>query len=433
VTRFATPRLTAYGAVTIIGFLASVAAGRAELAALAAPFALVLVAGLVLAEPPSVNARFTLDTERVIEGDDVTGRVTVAVSVPARRVELVVPLHGPATVTEPGHGELSWCERSATLADGASLRLTPTSWGVVRAGPMWVRVAGPLGLVGWQGGGTAPPITLRVLPTAGTMRTLLAPHEPRAVAGAHTARWRGDGFEFAEVRPFASGDRLRTVNWAVSARRDALWVNQRHPERAADLVLLLDTFADDRGGASPALVRAVRAAWLITTAHLAAHDRVGVVTFGGYPSWIAPGGGERAAYAICDRLLTATAGWTEAQRSVRILPRHAVPPGALVVAVTPLHDGRIAAAVADLRHRGMEVAVVEIDMTEVVAASAAALGLPDAAVRIWRLDRERRRVALAGVGIPIVTWPPDDDAVVVLDRLARARRRAGRRTASLAP
>jgi uncharacterized protein (DUF58 family) len=303
-----------------------------------------------------------------------------------------------------------------------ALRLRPTAWGIVRAGPVWLRAHGPLGLVRW-GGAVDRVHVVRVLPGAEAVRSLVRPSEPRAVAGSHLARVRGDGLEFAEVRPYAPGDRLRTVNWAVSARRDGLWVNQRHPERSAELVVVVDTFADDRDGGAPALVAAVRAAWLLATAHLEAHDRVGIVTFGGYPAWLTPAGGERALLAVCDRLLATRAAWTEAQRSVRFLPAHVIPSGALVVGLTPLHDMRMVVALADLRRRGLEVAAVEIDSSPTVAAAARRAGIGADALRLWNLERERRRSVLAGVGVTVVGWPPGDDAAVVLDRLARARRR----------
>jgi uncharacterized protein (DUF58 family) len=266
--------------------------------------------------------------------------------------------------------------------------------------------------------------TVRVLPGAATTGPLLRPESPRAAAGMHVARIRGDGLEFAEVRPYAPGDRFRTLNWAVSARRDGLWVNQRHPERSADLVLLVDTFSDDREGHSPALTRAVRAAWLLATAHLAAHDRVGLVTFGGYPAWLVPGGGERALLGICDRLLITQAAWTEAQRSVEFLPAHVIPAGASVVGLTPLHDSRMVAALVDLRRRGMDVAAVEVDVSDLIADAAAARGVPPSAVALWQLERERRRDVLASVGVAVVPWPPGDEAAFVLDRLARLRRRS---------
>jgi len=419
--RCGTPRLVAYGTLTVLGLFAAIVTGRAELAALAAPFALIFVAGLVLAESPDVTVALRLDAERVVEGDTVDVEVAAAPAVPVGRVELLVPVAGDVVVEEPD-GALAWSGTSRTLAGGVEGRLRTVRWGLVRVGPVWVRAHGPLGLVRWEGSVGAV-TSVRVLPGAATLRALLRPSEPRAVAGSHPARVRGDGLEFAEVRPYAPGDRLRAVNWAVSARRDGVWVNQRHPDRSADLVVVVDTFSDDREGTAPALVRAVRAAWLVATAHLAGHDRVGIVTFGGYPAWVTPGGGERALLALCDRLLATRAAWTEAQRSVRFLPAHVIPSGALVVGLTPLHDTRMVVALADLRRRGLDVAAVEIDVFDEVAATAHDRGLPPAALRLWRLELERRRSALAGVGIPVVPWPTDDDAALALDTLARLRRR----------
>jgi hypothetical protein len=52
--------------------------------------------------------------------------------------------------------------------------------------------------------------------------------------------------------------------------------------------------------------------------------------------------------------------------------------------------------------------------------------VPAAALGLWRLELDRRREALAAVGIPIVPWPRGDEPALVLERLARARRdRAG--------
>ena len=45
------------------------------------------------------------------------------------------------------------------------------------------------------------------------------------------ARAKGDGIEFADIRPFVPGDRVRRINWRASARRPGLWVNESHPER----------------------------------------------------------------------------------------------------------------------------------------------------------------------------------------------------------
>ncbi len=419
--RSGTPRVVAYATLTVLGLFGAVLTGRAELAAVAAPFALLLLAGVVLAEAPTVVADLQLDADRVIEGDVIAGSLTVTTTPAAGMVEVLVVVKGAAAVEQPSHGVLAWSGSASELANPQPLRIRPETWGLATVGPVWVRVHGPLGLVRWEGrvSGAA---TVRVLPGPAWTRALLRAAEPRAIAGSHLARIRGDGLEFAEVRPYAPGDRLRAVNWSVSARRSGIWVNQRHPERSADLVLIVDTFADDREGNAVALVRAVRAAWVLATAHLAAHDRVGLVTFGGYPAWIAPGGGERALLAFCDRLLATRAAWTEAQRSVRYLPGVAIPSGALVVGVTPLHDSRMVVALADLRRRGLEVAAVEVDVADQLAVMAPATAEAAAALRLWGMELERRRRALAAVGIPVVPWPADDEPALVLERLARVRR-----------
>jgi uncharacterized protein (DUF58 family) len=419
--RSGTPRLVAYATLTVLGLFGAVLSGRAELAAVAAPFALLLLGGIVMAETPTVVAKLVLDADRVIEGDVVSGSLTVTTTPAAGAVEVLVVTQGAVAVEEPDHGRLAWSGSSTALAAPLPLRIRPETWGLATVGPVWVRVHGPLGLVRWEGR-VSGAVTVRVLPGPAFTRALLRAAEPRALAGSHLARIRGDGLEFAEVRPYAPGDRLRAVNWSVSARRDGIWVNQRHPERSADLVLIVDTFADDRDGYAVALVRAVRAAWVLATAHLAAHDRVGLVTFGGYPAWIAPGGGERALLAFCDRLLATRAAWTEAQRSVRYLPAVAIPSGALVVGVTPLHDSRMVVALADLRRRGLDVAAVEVDVGDELAAMAPDSPTSAAALRLWRLELERRRRALAAVGIPVVPWPASDEPAMVMERLARVRR-----------
>ena len=174
-------------------------------------------------------------------------------------------------------------------------------------------------------------------------------------------------------------------------------------------------------------MRAVRAAWVLATAHLGAHDRVGVVTFGGYPAWVRPVAVTRALRASATACSAPRAAWSEAQRSVNVLPRRAIPPGALVVGLSPLHDGRMVVALADLRHRGLEIAAVEIDVgTEVAAASRQprSAGRRRAACGAWSWRGGAGRwPASASRSSP---WPEGDDVALVLERLARARRRARR-------
>src|SRR5205823_247096 len=93
VTRTATPKLGAYTALAGVGLLAALVVGRPELAALAAPFALVLVAGLSLAGEPRVErAAFELDRERVLEDETVEATLILRTERPIGRLELLLDL-----------------------------------------------------------------------------------------------------------------------------------------------------------------------------------------------------------------------------------------------------------------------------------------------------------------------------------------------------
>src|SRR5437763_10484094 len=137
--RHGTPRLAAYGTVTVFGLFAAIVTGRAEPAALAAPFALIFSAALVLAETPTLTATLRLDAERVIEGDAVEVDLAVVSDVPVGRMEVLVPVGGEVTVEEPRRGRLAWSGSSRLVGAGVTGRLRTPTWGVVRVGPAWVR------------------------------------------------------------------------------------------------------------------------------------------------------------------------------------------------------------------------------------------------------------------------------------------------------
>ena len=97
-TRAATTKLGAYAALAGVGLIAALVLGRPEPAALAAPFALLLVVGLSLAEAPRVGTHFELDTERQVEGEPVEALLELRAENTVPRLELLVDLpHGLTT------------------------------------------------------------------------------------------------------------------------------------------------------------------------------------------------------------------------------------------------------------------------------------------------------------------------------------------------
>jgi uncharacterized protein (DUF58 family) len=263
---------------------------------------------------------------------------------------------------------------------------------------------------------------LRVYPAVETLHTLLAPLETQVFVGNQVSRGRGEGVEFADLREWAPGDRVRSINWRATARRDSLWVNQQHPERNTDVILFLDTFTDVRHGTRGTLDSTVRAATSLAHRYLQRKDRVGVVSFGGYLSWLLPSSGTRQLYRIVDSLLHTDAVLSFAAKGIDVLPRRTLPPKALIFAITPLLDARSAAALLDLRARGFDLVVVEVSPVPFVHPTRD--DLAQLAYRLWRLSRESLRLRYEQAGVPVVEWQDGEPLDAVLEEVTAFRRYA---------
>jgi len=400
VTGYTSWRLPIYAGLAAAGLVAGLALGRVEPVALAAPFLLALVAGMAAREP-EIAVRASLDRDRVIEGDEVTATVDVSSARGIERLELFVPL--PSELNAEG-GPTRAIRLRAAEERTVELKLGCERWGVFPVGRVLFRARDTLGLRSWEGT-AGEPRPLRVFPREETLRTLVAPLETQVFAGNQVSRTRGEGIEFADLREWQPGDRLRRVNWRATALRRSLWVNEQNPERNTDVVLFLDTFAEVQAEGRSTNDRAVRAAATLARIYLQRKDRVGLVGFGGFLSWLVPASGTRQLYAIVEALLTSQVVHSFALRGVDVLPPRTLPPKALVLAITPLLDNRTARALLDLRARGYDLIVVEVSPLELVAPPpGSSLEL---AHRLWRLSRGALRWRYEQVGVPVVTWRED--------------------------
>ncbi len=286
---------------------------------------------------------------------------------------------------------------------------------------MSVRAVGPLGLVRYEQT-VAPAVRIRVYPHTEAVQALPRPAATHVGAGNYVTRVRGEGLEFADLRPHAPGDRLRQVNWRVSARRGRLHVNEYHPERNADVVLFLDAFSDTSDEAGGTIDMTVRAASALAAAYLRTRDRVGIVGFGGVLRWVLPGTGNTQSYRILDSLIDTQVVASYAWRDVAVIPARTLPPHALVLALTPLADPRMLAALVDLRARGIDLAVIDVSPLPFVKPPTGELG--DLAYRLWRLQREQLGSRYRALGVPVIEWMHGRPADEVLAQLREVRRYA---------
>jgi uncharacterized protein (DUF58 family) len=262
--------------------------------------------------------------------------------------------------------------------------------------------------------------TVRVYPHPERLSAALRPLHTQMRSGNRRSRALGSGIEFAGIRPYVPGDRPRHVNWRMSTRRTTLHVNEFHPERNADVVLVLDSFADVGDELHSTLALGVHAVGAVAASLLAERDRVGVVGYGGMVRWLLPGMGRVQEQRILDALLDTEVSLHYAWKGIDLLPPRLLPPSALVLVVSPLVDDRMLTVIADLRGRRYDVAVLEVSP---VPFAHAGTGPTDAlAYRIWVLQRAALRQRLLRQGIAVAEWREEWPLVRPLEEMGRFRR-----------
>jgi uncharacterized protein (DUF58 family) len=234
----------------------------------------------------------------------------------------------------------------------------------------------------------------------------LAPPQPAPIPqtelldrlGTHLTRHIGPGVEYADIRAYVPGDQLRAINWPVSARRAKLHVTQRLSDRAADVIVLIDTYPQAPGPATDATERIARGAAQVVQTALRSGDRAGIVALGGRrPRWLGADIGQRQFYRVLDTVLGA--GDVFETTTGTLAPRAAVPPGAIIVAFSTMLETEFALALIDLRKRGH--VVVAVDVLERSPFETKQDPLID---RMWELQRSAMYRDMATVGVDVVAW-----------------------------
>jgi uncharacterized protein (DUF58 family) len=389
---------TCAGAALVLALIT----GRWPLIGFAAPLLGVLAALGGRRPDARVRVRAAPGPVRCFESEDARFEVTVEATAPDAVLELrAAPVDGLRAELEPPR----------------TLRVTARRWGRYRV-PVVVAAVSRSGF--FVGAATVPVGDLFVYPLADPASSRLPKVELPDRIGTHLTRHRGPGVEYADIRGYVPGDQLRTVNWRVSARRGRMHVTDRLTDRAADVVVLLDTYQQALGPATEATERTARGATQIVQSALRSGDRAGIVALGGNPRWLGPDIGRRQFYRVLDTILDVGDGHLTTAGT--LAPRAALPPGAIVVAFSTLLATRFVLSLIDLRRRKHPVVVVDV-----LPGSPFGTDVDPLVAGWWRLERSRMYRDLAAVGVDVVGWGEDvglDHALhLVPDRTRRRRAR----------
>lgn len=217
----------------------------------------------------------------------------------------------PSSVTLGRSGTLSWLVRNGSdrnasirFADGLApslqasarrgeLRLPagrgatveadihPTRRGRFPLGELVIRVDGPLGLAGRQQTRWIPS-ELRILPRfPSRAEAELRLRRSRLDMGLRSARMRGGGSEFEQLRDFTVDDEFRKIDWSATARADRLIVKTFRTERNQTVINILDNGRLMAGQVAevPRTEHAMDAIMAVTTVATGLGDRTGLLVF----------------------------------------------------------------------------------------------------------------------------------------------------------
>jgi uncharacterized protein (DUF58 family) len=393
------------------------------------PVGLVLVAPLVLCAAMGLAARPTttptvsseVDHVSLHEGQGTTSRLQVTGADDAEQVTRAVA-DAAYVATHPAEGRVS-----RLLTEGLpDLEISPRRWGRRVLGQE--RVALTTRWAGYRWGPvTLPGLQMQVLPGPTAYTSRAETPQPKGLVGAHRSARPGSGTEFAGIREFQPGDRLRRINWRISSRTRRLHATTTRAEEDAAILLVIDAVADHGrsggvDGAASSLDLTVRAAAALAENAVRRGDRIGLRVVGGSGRQLRFGSG----WVHLRRLLLALSAIQSGGEGHRALAAHARMPlrateGTTVVLLTPMLTEAIATVAASTARRGLPTLVIDTlpPDAEPALPDDTDPDLADLAWRMRKVEREQVLAGLSGLGCPVVAWRGPGTLDDVLHRLAR--------------
>lgn len=414
-----TDRWLGMGAVALVATGVGVLAGRPALL-LAGAVGAVFVAYAGAASPPRGNLDLgrRLDRTEAAPGEVVRVTLTVTnvgdVTLPDVRLVDGVP-DGLAVVDgSPRVGTALRPGRSTTLSYGVE-----AARGTHDFEPATVLLRGFSGAVEHETEVDATePTTLACVPRLATGVPVPLRPQTTPYTGRVATDDGGPGTEFHSVREYRTGDSLSRIDWRRAARTGEFATVEYRQERAATVVLVVDTRSDAHvgpPGGDTAVERSVAAAGEAFTSLLATGDKVGLAAYGPLDTWLPPGSGEEHR-TRARKLLATDEGFSPTPPEEPFFAglrfdrlRRRLSPESQVLLFSPVTDEYVPSVARRLDAYGHPVTVVSPDPTTAGSAGRA----------LARVERDVRLSTLRRAGIRVVDWGDEPLAAA----LGRARKR----------
>ncbi|WP_291521901.1 DUF58 domain-containing protein [Branchiibius sp. NY16-3462-2] len=282
-------------------------------------------------------------------------------------------------------------ERIGGASVGAALTELISPWAAYRVGPLRI-----------------PATEVRVRPQPSPVAGQLQLPHPVGLVGANRSSARGSGSEFADVRAYRPGDRLRAIHWPRTARTGELHVRDNYAEQDAAVLVVVDG-----SGGGPSWQRGLQGAATVAEFFIRHGDRVALVVLGaGRPAYLPYGAGLRNYHRIADVLSAAREpAPSEPPRRVR-LP---VGPGCTVLMLSSILTDVAPTITLALAQRGVPMIVLDT----VPDAPDIEDPLSQLALRLRLLERRTVIERLTQAGAQVTPWVGAGSLELPMRRLAR--------------
>ena len=402
--------------------LTAVTLGRPDLLVLGAPLVLIAVWSLVTRPNGDPSPRTSLAHRSLREGEATTWH-TGLTAVPGMEQAVVAVEVGRWVKAAPASGiRVHTLPADAATADAAirlDIGLQSRRWGRREVGYGLVAATSAWGAFRF-GPHEFVPRTLWTLPLPAIFDAKAPTPSPNGLVGLNRSRRAGDGSEFANIRAFQPGDRLRRIHWPLSLRAGELYVTSTWADQDSHVMLLVDAQNDlgDSGGLgrdASSLDVTVRATAAMAEHYLHRGDRVGLRVFGALNVARLPAmAGRSHLRRVLDTLASIEAGTDRRSNPAKVAGD--LTAGTLVVVLSPLASPDALTHAVTLARRGLSVIIIDTLPDRVDDQEDARTQL---AWRIRRLERERDIRRVQESGIPTVPWRGPGSLDQVLRDLGR--------------
>lgn len=356
--------------------------------------------------PPTVREGEATTWRGVLS--DVDGIDHVVAFAPERMWLEAKPQSGVA-ITDATHSD-----STATV----EIPMRSTHWGRHDIGPINVVGVSSWGAFRWKALDVGYQLT--TLPLPDVFDAAAPTHRADGLVGLNRSSHPGDGNEFAGIRPFQTGDRLRRINWRRSLRSNELHVTATYADQDSHVALFIDALADygptgGIDGAASSLDTTVRAAGAIAEYFLLRGDRVSLrVLDSRFGATVPPASGQGHLRRILDVLASVE---PNIYRPASAQAANAmVPGGALAIMLSPLVSPAALQRATSIASRGLGVAVVDTLPSDVHVDDDATTEL---AWRIRLLERRREVRLVQELGVPVIAWKGSGSLDPFLREIAR--------------